>query len=81
MFYAGFLGWLLKYCTGSFFLQYSAYSQQVLVDCITAVCSLIGHFEQGRDKLTLVQPMLQAWSQILSPVLDDSHKVKSSATF
>ena len=71
LYQAGFLGWLLKNCAGSFLQQYAAYSQQVVLECIASVHCLI---EQGRDRLTLVKPLLQAWSEIISPVLDESHK-------
>ena len=79
MYQVGFLGWLLKNCASSFLQQYAAYSQQVVLECIASVHRLIEQCEQGRDKLTLVQPLLQAWSKIISPVLDESHKYPATS--
>lgn len=73
------MGWLLKHYAGSFFQQYSAYSQQVLLDCIAAINGLIEQCERGRVKQTLVHRLLQALSEIISPVLDEAHKIRSAA--
>ncbi|XP_077341885.1 uncharacterized protein LOC143987181 [Lithobates pipiens] len=61
------------------FQQYSVYSQQGVLDIIASVHCLIEQCEQGRDKLTLVHPLKQAWSEIIASVLDESHKVRSAA--
>lgn len=57
------LVWLLEDDPASFDEHYSACSQQVLSDCIYSVQSLVS---QAVCESAFVQPLLQAWSDLLS---------------